>query len=45
MGELYKKFRKELIPILLKLSKNCRGKNTPKLVLKATITLIPKPKT
>ena len=32
------------MPILLKLlPKNCRGRNTSKLILKATITLIPKP--
>ena len=43
IGEFYQIFRQELIPILLKLSKNCRGRNTSKLILWATITLIPKP--
>ena len=33
-GEFYQTFRKELMPILLKtLSKNCREKNTSKLIL------------
>ena len=32
-GELYQAFREEQMPILLKLSKNCRGSNTSKLVL------------
>ena len=32
-GELYQTFREELILILLKLSKNCRGRNTSKLIL------------
>ena len=32
-GEFYQIFRQELIPILLKLSKNCRGRNTSKLIL------------
>ena len=42
--EFYQLFREELTPILLKLlSKNCRGRNTSKLILKATLTLIPKP--
>ena len=34
IGEFYQKFRDELTPILLKLSqKNCRGRNTSKLIL------------
>ena len=32
-GELYQAFREEQMPILLKLSKNCRESNTSKLVL------------
>ena len=32
-GELYQTFREELMPILLKLSKNCRGRKTSKLIL------------
>ena len=33
-GEFYQTFREELRPILLKLSKNCRGRNTSKLILR-----------
>ena len=32
-GEIYQTFREELMPILLKLSTNCRGRNTSKLIL------------
>ena len=32
-GEFYQMFREEIMPILLKLSKNCRGRNTSKLIL------------
>ena len=33
-GEFYQTFREELMPILLYLSKNCRGRNTSKLILR-----------
>ena len=32
-GEFYQTFREELVPSLLYLSKNCRGRNTSKLIL------------
>ena len=32
-GEFYQTFREELMPILQTLSKNCRGRNTFKLIL------------
>ena len=32
-GKFYQIFREELMPILLKLSKNCRGRNASKLIL------------
>ena len=32
-GEFYQTFREELTPIQLTLPKNCRGRNTPKLIL------------
>ena len=31
-GEFYQTFREEIMTILLKLSKNCRGRNTSKLI-------------
>ena len=42
-GEFYQTFIEELMPILLKLSKNCTGRTLPNSFYKATITLIPKP--
>ena len=42
-GEFYQIFRQELMPILLKLSKSCRGRTLPNSFYKAIITLIPKP--
>ena len=33
IGEFYHTFREELMSILLKLSKNCRGRNTSRLIL------------
>ena len=32
-GEFYQTFREELMPIPLKLSKNCRGRKTSKFIL------------
>ena len=32
-GEFYQTFREELMHVFLKLSKNCRGRNTSKLIL------------
>ena len=43
-GEFCQTFREELMPVLLKLSNNCKG-TLPNSLYKATITLIPKPKT
>ena len=40
-GEFYQTFREELMSILLKLSKNCRGRRLPNSFYEATITLIP----
>ena len=43
-GESHQTFREELMPILLKLfPKNCRGRNTSKLILQGHHHLIPKP--
>ena len=43
-GEFYKKFREELIPILLKLlQKMAKEEKLPNSFYEATITLIPKP--
>ena len=33
-GEFYQTFREELMPLLLKFSKNCRERNTSKLILR-----------
>ena len=46
IGEFYQTFREELTSILLKFfqkKKYCKGRNTSKLVFKASIILIPKP--
>ena len=32
-GEFYQTFREEVMPVLLKCSKNCRGRNTSKVIL------------
>ena len=42
-GQFYQTFIEELMPILLKLSKNCTGRTLPNSFYKATITTIPKP--
>ena len=42
-GKFYQTFRQELMPILLKLPKSCRGRTLPNSFYKAIITLIPKP--
>ena len=42
-GELYKTYKDELIPILLKLFQKFEGGTLPKTFYDATITLIPKP--
>ena len=33
VGKFYQTFREDLTPVLVKLSKNCSGKNTPILIL------------
>ena len=46
IDEFYRTCREELTPILLKFfqkKKYCKGRNTSKLVFKASIILIPKP--